>query len=400
MILRWFLSRTVREATHLRRRVARMVKAQQDILPPQGIEALNRAANELQGAVQSGTDDATIKSRMATLEETAGKWLRPHPYPSMRENVDVILVALVIALGIRTFFLQPMAIPTGSMQPTLYGIRVDNLQAAPDLRVPGILKRIGHFLAHGYSYYNIQAKTAGQLREVEPPRQVFPLVRTQRFRVGESWYTIWLPPTTLPSYENVPEEFRLFAHAGLRPDHVYQPGDDLIKVRVTSGDRLFVDRFTYNFRRPARGEIIIFSSTGIPMLTQHTHYIKRLVAFGGENVRMGNDRHVIVDGKRLDASAPRFEMIYTFEGPPREDEYSGHVNNVVGQKHGRTGMAPLFPDESAVYSVLENNYFVLGDNTMNSYDSRFWGAFPREKVIGRCGFVFWPITDRFGWGFR
>jgi type IV secretory pathway protease TraF len=37
---------------------------------------------------------------------------------------------------------------------------------------------------------------------------------------------------------------------------------------------------------------------------------------------------------------------------------------------------------------------------MNSLDSRYWGDFPRELVIGKYGFVFWPITDRFGWGAR
>jgi signal peptidase I len=40
---------------------------------------------------------------------------------------------------------------------------------------------------------------------------------------------------------------------------------------------------------------------------------------------------------------------------------------------------------------------VMGDNTMNSLDSRFWGEFPSESVIGRAGFVYWPITSRFGW---
>lgn len=42
----------------------------------------------------------------------------------------------------------------------------------------------------------------------------------------------------------------------------------------------------------------------------------------------------------------------------------------------------------------------MGDNTLNSFDSRDWGDFPREKTIGRSCFVFWPITDRFGWGSR
>jgi type IV secretory pathway protease TraF len=42
----------------------------------------------------------------------------------------------------------------------------------------------------------------------------------------------------------------------------------------------------------------------------------------------------------------------------------------------------------------------MGDNTMNSFDSRGWGAFPATNVIGKSFFVYWPITDRFGWGHR
>ena len=43
---------------------------------------------------------------------------------------------------------------------------------------------------------------------------------------------------------------------------------------------------------------------------------------------------------------------------------------------------------------------VMGDNTMNSLDSRAWGDFPATNVIGKSFFVYWPITDRFGWGNR
>ena len=43
-------------------------------------------------------------------------------------------------------------------------------------------------------------------------------------------------------------------------------------------------------------------------------------------------------------------------------------------------------------------YFVMGDNTFNSSDSRYWGDFPSDHVIGKSFFVYWPITKRFGWG--
>ena len=37
---------------------------------------------------------------------------------------------------------------------------------------------------------------------------------------------------------------------------------------------------------------------------------------------------------------------------------------------------------------------------MNSYDSRYWGAFPEDRVVGKFAFVFWPISPRFGWAVR
>ncbi len=59
---------------------------------------------------------------MAKVEDAANKWLKPYPNAAWRENVEVLLVALAVAMAIRTFFLQPFKIPTGSMQPTLFGV--------------------------------------------------------------------------------------------------------------------------------------------------------------------------------------------------------------------------------------------------------------------------------------
>jgi signal peptidase I len=182
-------------------------------------------------------------------------------------------------------------------------------------------------------------------------------------------------------------------------------GEDIIKLQVNAGDHLFVDRLTYNFRPPKRGEIIVFETRGINGLPQDQFYIKRMVAMGEERVQIGDDRHLIINGKRLDASTPHFEMVYSFNTnkPPLESEYSGHVNEKVVKDYYPRWMgslAPLFPDSSAVYTIPKDHYMVMGDNTMNSLDSRTWGDFPAENVIGKSFFVYWPITDRFGWGYH
>jgi signal peptidase I len=132
-----------------------------------------------------------------------------------------------------------------------------------------------------------------------------------------------------------------------------------------------------------------------------------MVAMGGEKVQIGNDRHLIIDGKRLDASTPHFENVYSFppSQPPRESEYSGHVNGFVARENGISGeLAPLFPTATNVVDVPLNYYMVMGDNTVNSSDSRTWGPFSRTNVIGKSFFVYWPIGaqngrgSRFGWG--
>src|ERR1700722_7632346 len=121
-ILRCFISQTVREAVAMRRHVYRLLCAQRDLFSAQAIENLNRALNEMQKVICSGAEDAPRKEQMKKLEDVANKWIKPYPHAATRENVEVLLVALAVAMGIRTFFVQPFKIPTGSMQPTLFGV--------------------------------------------------------------------------------------------------------------------------------------------------------------------------------------------------------------------------------------------------------------------------------------
>ncbi|MFO1501810.1 MAG: signal peptidase I [Verrucomicrobiota bacterium] len=387
MTWRWLFSRTLRQANDLCHRVEKILNSQRDVLAPQAITAVRSSIQDLRSAAGQA-DASALESRATDLESVANKWLKPYPYANVRENVDVILVALVIALGIRTFFLQPMAIPTGSMQPTLYGITQQNLREDPHARVPNGPTRVFNALARGIWYYHVTAIDDGDFKRFEPPERVLRFFKRQQFVVGDHTYTVWFPP----------DEFE--RRSQLLPGQRFRKGQDILNLKVMSGDRLFVDRFSYNFRRPSRGDIVIFASHGLPDLTPDTHYIKRLIGLPGERVRILNNRHVAINDHELDASTPHFENIYTFSGPPREDHYSGHLNSFVAQQFGRPMATALFPDETAVYTVPPHQYFVCGDNTMNSYDSRYWGSFPDDRVVGRFSFCFWPISARFGWAVR
>jgi len=391
MIFKWLISKTYREAVELRRHILHLVDAQRDILPPEAIQQINVAADELKQILNGPIDKKLILEKTEKLETVANKFIKPYPHAGWRENVEVFLVAIAVAMGIRTFFLQPFKIPTGSMQPTLYGITHINLKNRPDIVLSTGFKAFLNSWVYGISAYHIIAKNDGELNGVSQIRRFLFFNILQTFKIGAETYYVWFPPDQL---------FDGINRSGVFEGQQFKKGEDVVKLLVKSGDHLFVDRMTFNFRRPTRGEIIVFETRGIQGLPQDQFYIKRLIALGGERLRIGNDQHVYINGKRLDASTPRFENVYTFGPEPVEGGYFGHINNYIAAKYRKAGLAPLFLDDTSEFTVAPKRYFVLGDNTLNSLDSRYWGDFPQENVIGKAFFVYWPVSPRFGWEHR
>lgn len=411
MLLRWLFSRKVRQATYLCKQIRKLVNAQRDLLSAQAVEAVNGAVAQVNDAIRSGADPKGLAERVAGLEKSAGKWIKPHPHARVRENVEVLLVVFPLVVAIHTFFFKPFKIPTGSMQPTLYGITGEDLRDDPQARVPTGLAKFFDYWIHGCSYYHVVAKTDGILEAYEPPRMVIPFVYKQRFKIGGTWYSVWSSWDKLLERAGV---LSLDSDGRLRSRHRYQAGEDILKMKVVAGDYLFVDRLTCNFRRPRRGEILVFETRGIripstqePAMPQDQFYIKRMVAMDGERVQLADDRHLVINGRRLDHNDPHFENVYSFDPKerPKPSAYSGHVNAAVARRYGydegrAAAIAPLFQDEKAVFKLRPNHYLVMGDNTLDSYDGRAWGDFSRTNVIGKCGFVYWPLTSRFGWAVR
>jgi len=383
------MSKKIRTAVQMRHHVWKYLNAQRDLLSPEAVQSLEGSLKEVSDAIHRKEGASSLENALEKLEETANQWLKPYPHAAIRENIEVFLVAAAVVLAFRSFFFQPMAIPTGSAQPTFWGITTEDLRYNDQAEIPTGLKKYFQSWVKGEKYYHVKATNAGTFRALDrAPVRVIPFITKQRFMVGNQKYTVWFPPDNL------------WSEAKLQNGASFKEGDDIIKLKVVSGDHLFVDRLTYNFRRPRRGETIVFKSTGVPKLTQNTHYIKRLVGMGGERIRIGDDRHAYINGERLEASEPGFEFVYSFgKNPPKDSEYSGHVNGKVAREYGYPQIAfnTEFPNGDTEYTIRDNHYFVMGDNTMNSYDSRAWLDFPREKVIGKQCFVFWPITDRFGW---
>jgi signal peptidase I len=406
MTLNWFLSRKVRVATHMHKHVEKILNAQRDLLSAEAIQHVEKSIADLKTTIASNPAKPALATKVSDFETVANKWLKPYPSAGLRENVEVLLVAIAVAMGIRTFFLQPFKIPTGSMQPTLYGITQESFLDRPDVQFPNPIASFFKFWYRGVSYTHEIAKASGRFQVIDEEPIGIRLVNVfQRFSIGGETHTIWFPPDNL------------WKRAGLKNDYgettprTFNRGEDVIKLKVISGDHLFVDRLTYNFRRPKRGEIIVFETKGITALPQDQFYIKRMVTMGSEKVRIGDDRHLVINGKRLDASTPHFEHVYSFDTkqPPADSVYSGHLNAKVAAQYPELSyrnLAPLFTDGNDEETVKPDHYMVMGDNTVNSSDSRTWGDFPRENVIGKSFFVYWPIgaqesrDSRFGWGHR
>jgi len=386
MNIRWFLSGKIRHATEMCKHVRKLLKAQSDILAPAAVDEVNTAIGAASKAIDG--DDATLTKRLEELEKVANTKLKPYPSPEWRENIEVLLVAIAVAMAIRTFFLQPFKIPTSSMQPTLYGVTVENFRTQPDVNFPGFGKRMVDACVRGTFYHRVVAPDDCELLDIRY-KQVSRFINKHEFVVrlksGET--------KALSHWFSTDE--RMSGWAELQPNQQFKKGEDILKLKEVTGDHLFVDRVTYNFRRPERGEIIVFKTRGIPRISnQDQFYIKRLVGLGDEKLQIGDDHHVRINDQSLNASTPRFENLYGFaEGQSIEDsKYAGH------------GQAGYLSTEAMVFDVRPKHYFALGDNTSVSADSRVWGDLPQQNVIGKAFFVYWPIANRggsrFGLGYR
>ena len=424
LFLKWFTSRTVRHAWQAANHVEKILRHQSDLLSAEAAAAVQADIENVRVTCRTGKK-ADVTASLAVLEKTANKWLKPYPNSALRENIEVALVAIAVAMGIRTFFLQPFKIPTGSMQPTLYGVTDENLIGKTDATIPGPVASFFEYWFNGVSYKHLVAKSGGQFRGATEPTKFVLFNLKQTIQVGDDTYTIWFPPDGLLTRSGLVNECR-------QPtQHVFKPGEDIIKVRVISGDHLFVDRVSYNFRRPTRGDVVVFETHGITRLSrdqQDTYYIKRLCGLGGETLELKRDvdvlnvpggydfacnqvlvnhpaGHLVVDGREITAATPHFENLYSFPGVSRG---TTSVEYVPNHYHGHGLLMGLAPGEKI--QVPPNHYFVMGDNTFNSSDSRYWGDFEQEKVIGKSFFVYWPIggtafrgekrESRFGWAHR
>src|SRR5499427_8785176 len=163
-----FTSRQVKHSRLLLRHARKYLRYKHDKLSDADREQIVAEMQTLREALRVG-DRQGIHSAAETLDKTLHR-LTPVTWEShWRENCEVILVAIVVAVGIRSYFLQPFKIPTCSMQPTLNGI-IGHPSIEPG---PNILQQIGEFIVLGRNYINVVSREDDQVFEIVPKKVLF-----------------------------------------------------------------------------------------------------------------------------------------------------------------------------------------------------------------------------------
>jgi signal peptidase I len=339
------------------------------------------------------------------------------PLKFLSDNTEVLFVATLLAIAIRTFFIQSFQIPTNSMYPTFHGMTHKIVMEVKQPlnfwqklinkirfwagEVDVVARNTGEILIpltrakfattdeihHIIPYEVVSVKKWHGLRTVK--------VRKYKFFVDDEEYAI-LTPLEFPLDKVFLEKFcnndgtwerivtrNKFTFINDQRMELFkvgrfaEAGKSIIHFGILTGDMLFVEKMTYHFRPPAIGESVIFRTENIEAFeSTPKFFIKRLVGKCGDVLEI-RDNKLFING-----SFPKNETI---------EKLNSRAN---GYENGYQSAGLL--EAGREIKVPEGQYFVLGDNSSDSYDSRFWGFVPQKSVCGRPLVIFYPFGCRFG----
>lgn len=359
--------RYIKEAKHYRHALKRIIHYKEDILKEADLSILRGLLADLNAGIKARNKEKLAEIRKE-IDDATNRIVPPPPDAGWRENVEVFLVAIVIAAGVRAYFLQPFKIPTGSMQPTLYGI----VGVRTDTPPPNIISRAFYMVWLGRHFVDLKATSDDVLIDIK--EKTYLNFFTFSTIIGQnSSYTLFAPRDTLVNY------------MGLRGGMVFRKGETIVRGYIDTGDQVFVDKMSPNFINPHRGMVFVFKTTGIdriqaglPPGTDSQHYIKRLAGEPGDELRIAQPK-LFINGS--EAKEWVFQRVMSLK-----DGYYGYSNTVP----------PLLDSPNDTFVVPPKTYFALGDNSFHSKDSRDFGPVPEQNVAGRGFFVYWPFSKRWG----
>ncbi len=125
-----------------------------------------------------------------------------------------------------------------------------------------------------------------------------------------------------------------------------------------NGNYLLIDEVTYRFREPERGEVVVFRYPG----DNTSFFIKRIIGLPKETIAINNNQIIVTNNSGTQVIS---------------EPYLGSGTKTAGQK---------------TFSLNNNEYFVLGDNRTNSFDSRNWGPLSKDDIIGLVRLRIFPFN--------
>ncbi|MCE9615608.1 MAG: signal peptidase I [Lentisphaerae bacterium] len=348
----------LRHARHFRR-------MREDVMAPARVRELIEREQAVAAALGEGTRD-TVTAASHALQDWLGRNMPARRFPGVREHLEILVVAVGVAMACRTYFIQPFKIPTGSMQPTLYGIIYEPRDTVTWMdRLPFKLVK---WVVFGEWFTEVRTQESGYATMTADMNDlsnghVSVIVGSHRYRI----------PSRAP--------------LRLSPNQFLPKGTVLWRGVRVAGDHVFVDRVRWNVSAPRRGQIVVFNTDDIPTLPPKTHYIKRLVGLPNELVSI-EPPNLVINGAVTSNPKP----IARIEN--QEPGYAGY--RLVDPKTDSEPLQWAMRRSTDVLNLGPDDFFALGDNTQNSRDGRYWGSVPRRNLVGPAVFVYWPFSRRWG----
>ncbi|MDQ3098473.1 MAG: signal peptidase I [bacterium] len=135
---------------------------------------------------------------------------------------------------------------------------------------------------------------------------------------------------------------------------------------LKDGELILTNKLMYRTRQPERGDVITFKAPIDPK----KDYIKRIIGLPGEKLEISNNTIKIYNQKNPDGFILKEDYLDTTQ----------ITEAGVAFREGEAGIIP------------EGEYMTMGDNRLNSYDSRAWGPLKKNAIIGKAWFVYWPFS--------